>query len=279
MKRIVLGSVMLLLAASAIPAAAQPSEVHVPVPTGWTAVDREYRYGRENLWEYINGAAELFLKYRYSELVVADFEQGDGALTVCVYDMGSPLDAFGIFEAEKPAKAEVLADIGSAAVLQPPYRGLLIKDRFYVKIEAGGGDIPAEALRGAMRDVAAGLPGDNGLPPELAALPEDGRVPGTVAFAGGDFLGFEDLRACLYADYEDAEGNEYRLFVMKPNAAFLRNERGKWTQTEHDGRAVFTREVPYRGVVVLMGDQERLLGVSGVEEIELATGLLISLLR
>jgi hypothetical protein len=251
----------------------------VPVPTGWTAVDQEYRYGRDDLWEYINGAAELFLTYRFQELVVADFEQGDGGLTVSVYDMGGPLDAYGIFEAEKPAQAEVLADVGSAAVVQAPYQGLLIKDRFYVKVEAGGGDVSAAALGDAMGEVAAGLPGESGLPPELAALPATGRLPGTVAFAGGDFLGFEDLRACLYADYEGADGNGYRLFVMKPSAAFLRNERGKWAQSEHEGRLVFTREIPYRGVVVLLGDDERLVGVSGFAEVEAAVAVLAPLLR
>ena len=279
MRRIVLCSVLVLLVAAVITAVAQPPqppELHVPVPTVWTAVDQEYRFGRENLWEYINGAAEMFLTYRFRELIVADFEQGEGAITVSVYDMGLALDAFGIFETEKPAAAEVLADIGSAAVLQAPYQGLLIKDRFYVKIEAGGGDVPAEAFRGALQDVAAGLPGDSSLPPELAALPDDGRVPGSVAFSGINFLGFEDLRGCLSADYEDADGAAYRLFVMKPNAAFLRNDSGKWAQSEHDGRLMFTRQIPYSGVVVLLGDEERLIGVSGVDEIEAAIEVLTS---
>jgi len=279
MRRTVLWAVLILLAAAAIPAAAQPPELHVPVPTGWTAVDQEYRYNRETLWEYINGAAELFLTYQFRELVVADFEQGDEAVTVSVYDMGRPLHAFGIFETEKPSSGEVLEDVGSAAVLQAPYQGLLLKDRFYVKIEAGGGDVTAESLRGALQDVAAGLPGTSGLPPQLAALPETGRVPGTVAFAGSNFLGFEDLRACLYADYKDASDQEYCLFVMKPGAAFLRNDDGKWTQSEQDGRLLFTRTIPYRGVVVLMGDEERLIGVSGLEGIEPATELLSSLMQ
>jgi len=278
MKSIVLCSVLFLLAVAALPAAAQPPEVNVPVPAGWTVVDQEYRYDRDNLWEYINGAAELFLTYRFRELIVADFEQGDGAITVNVYDMGRPLDAFGVFEQEKPASAEVLVDVGSAAVLQAPYQGLLLKNRFYVKIEAGGGDVSAELLRGALQDVAAGLPGDDMLPPQLAALPEAGRVPGSVAFAGGNFLGFEDLRACLHADYEVA-GDEYRLFVMKPNAAFLRNDGGKWARSKQDDRLLFSRSVPYRGVVVLLGDEERLLGVSGLEEIEQATALLTTLLQ
>ncbi len=279
MKKIAAGLMLAVLALMAMPAVAQPPGVNVPVPEGWVLVDEEYRYGRDNLWEYINGAAELFLTYRFQELVVADIEQGESGLTVSVYDMGNPLDAYGIFETEKPKEAEALADVGSAALLQPPYRGLLIKDRYYVKIEAGGGDIPAEALAGAMEDVAKGLPGENGLPTELAALPEKGRVPGTVAFAGSDFLGFEDLKACLYADYLDDDGSEYGLFVMKPNKAFLQNESGKWTQSKHGEHLVFAREIPYRGVVVLMGGPKQLIGVSGFSEVEQATELLAALMR
>ena len=274
MSKIVFGSVLVMLAVFAITASAQLSEVHVPVPDGWIAIDQEYRYDRETLWQYINGAAELFLSYRFRELVVADFEQGDGAITVYVYDMSRPLDAFGIFEAEKPTQATVVEDVGSAALLQAPYRALMIKDRFYVKIEVGSGDVSSATLRGALQDVAAGLPGDSDLPPELASLPEEGRVPGTVAFAGSDFLGFEDLSGCLYADYEDTEGEVYRLFVMEQSNRFLRTADDKWTRSEHEGQLLFTRSIPYRGVVVLLGDEERMIGACGFETVAAATEIL-----
>ena len=279
MKRTALGAVLIALAVNALPVAAQPPGIKVPAPDGWTAVDQEYRYDRETLWEYINGAAELFLTYRFRELVVADFEQGDEMLTIGVYDMGSPLDAYGIYETEKPSGAEALTDVGSAALLQPPYRGLLIKDRYYVKIEAGGGDIRGEALAGVLRDVAEGLPGENGLPAQLAALPEKQRVPGSVAYSGSDFLGLEDLEACLHAEYRSAEGKEYGLFITKPTAALLRNDASKWTESNHDEHLVYTREIPYRGLVVLMGDREQLIGVTGFSDVAQATALLETLMR
>ena len=277
MKKTVL--VLVLTVLVTVTGNAQPPGIHIPVPDGWTAVDQEYRYGRDNLWEYINGAAELFLTYRFKELVVADFEKGEEAVTVSVYDMGSPLDAYGVYETEKPAEAELLNDAGLVGVLQPPYRGILIKDRHYVKIEAGGGDISAEALLGALLDVANGLPGENGLPSELTALPTEGRVPGTVAFAGSDFLGLEDLKACLHAEYKDADGNDYGLFVMKPTDPFLRNESGKWALSATGEHMTFTREIPYRGVVILMGDPEQKIGVSGFEDVEQAAKLLKTLMN
>jgi len=74
-----------------------------------------------------------------------------------------------------------------------------------------------------------------------------------------------------------AGGGEYRLFVMKPSASFLRNENGRWTKSEHKGRTLYSRQVPYSGVVVLLGDEEQLLGVSGLDQVEPAADLLMSL--
>ena len=65
--------------------------------------------------------------------------------------------------------------------------------------------------------------------------------------------------------------------VMKPSAAFLRNETGKWTQDEHEGKSLYSRQVPYSGVVVLLGDEEQLLVVSGFDKVESATELLTSM--
>jgi uncharacterized protein DUF6599 len=202
---------------------------------------------------------------------------------VSVYDMSRPLDAFGVFESEKPDDAEVLDGMGSAAVLQPPYRGLLLKDRFYVKVEAGGGDVTSAMLEAAMKDIAAALPGDNQLPAQLSALPESDRVPGTVAFAGANFLGLDDLSNCLHADYKTAEGREYRLFVMSPSRSFLDNAAGRWTKNADPAGAeaelLFSRQIPYSGSVVLLGDETQLRGVSGLPDVAQAVELLNTLSR
>ena len=270
--------VFLLVLGAASMAAAQPEPVKVPVPSGWTAFDEEYRYDRENLWEYINGAAELFLSYGFRELIVLDVEKGDSGLTVCVYDMGTPLDAFGIFDREKPADGKHLSDIGALAILQPPYRGLLLKDRFYVKVEIGGGAVSEEELSSILGEVASGLPGVDGLPAQLEALPETDRVPGSVAFAGRDFLGVADLSNCLHAKYLKADGTQYQLFAMKPSKSFLKGASKKWVVEERaDGGLLIWRKIPYSGAVVLLGDETQLLGAAGFDDYKEATALLESL--
>ena len=275
---LLLPAALLFVLASARPATATASDdgaIHVPVPTGWTATGDEYRYDRENLWEYIDGAAELFLSYDFRELIVQDIEQDDRYLSVSVYDMGRPLDAFGVFERESPADTAPLEDIGALAVLQPPYRGLLLKQRFYVKAEVGGGEFTDEQLAEVLRAVADGLPGNDDLPPELSQLPNSGRVKGSVAYSGQAYLGLSELQGCLHADYALPDGTTFSLFVLEPRRALLENISGRWTRTElPDGRFRLWREIPYAGVVVLEGNEQYMIGISGVDDVERALALL-----
>jgi len=46
----------------------------------------------DNLFEYINGAAEAYLSYDFKGLIVADFgaDASKATLTVEIYDMGIP---------------------------------------------------------------------------------------------------------------------------------------------------------------------------------------------
>jgi hypothetical protein len=250
----------------------------VPVPAGWHAPDQEYRFGPDNLWEYINGGAELFLTYHFRELAVRDLERDDLFATLSVYDMGHPMNAFGVFERECPAGHPRLADPGAGAVLQPPYQGLMYKDRFYVKVEAGGGDLDAAVLREILAAAAAGLPGTDDPPAQLALLPAENRVPGSVAYTGSDFLGVADLRNCLHADYEDpATGRAYQVFAMRAGGDPFATLSRRWHVEEKAGEVVAWREIPYRGVVVLRRTDRGALGIVGCEDREQALALLAAM--
>jgi hypothetical protein len=137
--------------------------------------------------------------------------------------------------------------------------------------------VDAPVLQAVMKDIAAGLPGKDVLPPALLALPEKGRKPGTVAYTGSSFLGVDDLQGCLHADYE-MDGQTFQLFVMAPSKGLLANKRGKWAVTDgEDGEKVYRREVPYTGTVVLAGVGAQLLGVAGLEDGDQALALLQSM--
>lgn len=268
----------LLLACCLSPVLAQPAADTgiVPVPEGWTAPDQEYRFGPDALWEYIDGAAELFLTYDCRQLAVRDLERGELAVTVSVYDMGRPLNAFGIFERESPTDGARLQAPGGGAVLQPPYRGLMFKDRFYIIVDVGGGGgVDELTLRDLLAAIAAGLPGSDLPPAELALLPEANRKPGTVAYTGRDYLGLADLRSCLHADYADPDsGRNFQIFVMRSAGDPFASISRQWQVKENGGELLAWREIPYQGVVVMKKIAEGAVGIAGCEDLEQALALL-----
>ena len=69
--------------------------------TGWTPAGEPATYPAEKLWEVIDGAAEQYLSYDVQGLSTCDLGQGDLLVTVSIYDMGSRLNAFGIYGSER----------------------------------------------------------------------------------------------------------------------------------------------------------------------------------
>ena len=66
----------------------------------WTLEFGIEHYTPDNLYEYINGEAELYNDYGFAEMITAYYTQSDGgdaAIAVDIYDMGAPLSAFGIY--------------------------------------------------------------------------------------------------------------------------------------------------------------------------------------
>jgi len=49
----------------------------LPELESWTLVDSPQVYHPENLFEYINGAAESYISYGFKELIVAEYKVRD----------------------------------------------------------------------------------------------------------------------------------------------------------------------------------------------------------
>ncbi|HEX9933932.1 MAG TPA: DUF6599 family protein, partial [bacterium] len=67
---------------------------------GWMPQGQPVHYMPDNLYEYIDGEAELYLSYGFKELAALVYYAGspeDTFVTVDVYDMDKPLDAFGLY--------------------------------------------------------------------------------------------------------------------------------------------------------------------------------------
>ncbi len=70
-----------------------PSEIY-----GWKAQGEVEIYDRETIFDYIDGAGEIYLSYAFRKLMVFRFLKApDPTIFVELFDMGSPEEAFGVF--------------------------------------------------------------------------------------------------------------------------------------------------------------------------------------
>ncbi len=109
---------------------------HDPGITGWQLAGDSYHYLPGNLYNYINGAADLFISYGFVKLVGAEYTPGSDRkdyLIADIYDMGNKLNAFGVFQSKRNPESSLLK-IGTGAYGDEKYI-FFYKDRFYAEIQ------------------------------------------------------------------------------------------------------------------------------------------------
>lgn len=270
MRRLILATAL-----GAVALSCQPAPQGILEIEGWTAVGEPATYGADGLWELINGAADTFLAYGFEEVTVQRYSRDGVTASIAVYDMGTPLDAFGIFRTEAPAEEPALP-IGTEAVVSPPYQCLLLKDRYYVKVEAYEGDIDQATGESLVSAIASALPGEAGLPPEFDVLPTDGMVPGSAQYTREALFGLTELEETVHARYTGNDDAEYRVFAVLDDAADAVWSRLEieWQVLHMDGIPVRFREVPYSGLVGAVRGDGTVVGVAGAADEERLLNLL-----
>lgn len=122
-------SVIIYLFAGSINLIAQ--QITIPIPSGWQLKNQPVIYTPDNLWDYIDGAADLFYRYQFKNLQVVYYTDSAGDyITLELYDQSSPLYAYGVYSQERPEKTNFL-DIGTEGYAEPGIINFLIDDFLY----------------------------------------------------------------------------------------------------------------------------------------------------
>lgn len=175
----------------------------VPSVEGWKEDEARQSFFPDSLYEYIDGAAESYLSYDFRELLVVQLKRapGEATLTVEIYDMGTPTNAFGIFGAERYPENQPAA-AGDLGYLEGESLNFMA-GRFYVKLLSFGlGEGTAAALSGYAVKVAGAVAEKGVLPPFLRAFPAENLVARSEKYVRKNFLGYEFLHDGYVATYK-----------------------------------------------------------------------------
>jgi hypothetical protein len=174
-------------------------------------------YGKDNLSELIDGEAESYVSYGVKELATTEYAPDGGTdpdarVTAHIYDMGTPLMAFGRYAEHKndEYRYEKLGTDGFAGGSNV----IFYKGQYLVELSAGTAAPDMEKkLLSLARAIEAKLPAADGaeLAP-LAKLPADGRRAHTERYAVENVSELDGLGAGFWVRY-DVGGKEARVFV------------------------------------------------------------------
>ena len=222
-----------------------------------------------NLYDYIDGAADSYLKYDFSELNMMRYEgEEDVTLKIEIYEHSSHKNAFGIYSNEKPLEGNWL-DIGAQGYLEEDVLNFY-KGKYYVKIMSN--DIKDEdVLINAAEYVAGKLPGETAPPAMSLGFPAENKIKNSERYINKNFLGYKSLSEAFTAEYETGE-NYFKLFIIEKESAddcikMLSDYTASINQNADvikEGRV--TIQDPYQGKIQLYLEGKMILGILDLDD-------------
>ncbi len=184
----------------------------------WQRVAAVRSFSKSNLYEYINGHAEYFLSAGFRALTVLEYRlPGDGqqpSAVVDVYDMGEPLNAFGVLVDEVGGGQSL--PLGDGAFGGPRSLGFL-SGHYYVKLAAFADGVPLHTLaEGVLQGLRKGSEGAGMLSLDGLFL-EMGKVLAT-RFVKENYRGWSFLQRVVERRFQRPDGQEGTQFALVVSA-------------------------------------------------------------
>jgi|GEM_PF-2442445 len=178
-------------------------------PPEWSLDEQVDVFSANNLYERINGRAELYLAYDVISMTTATFIKDDAwgdFLEVSVFDMGNPVNAFGIFSIERfpgetPLRLGRLSYRSDANIY-------IWEGSYYIVVVSSG---PQEEMGRKTLDLATKVTDvlPDSLEPVwgLSAFPRENLILDTIRYFNVDAMGLDFMQHTYTAVYHLQEGD------------------------------------------------------------------------
>jgi hypothetical protein len=235
---------MFLLVLTMMPQFGYAGDLFPAAVQGWilpTAIDT---YTPETLYQYIDGASELYISYGFAKLISRKYEKpGQPEIVVDFFDMGNAANAFGIFahSQEKP-QMEIGQDSEYLDGLLRFWKG-----RFYVSLLCSP-ETPESrsAVMELGRRLAEGILAAGTRPVVLDLLPVSGLIASTIRsfhhpawqntyvfISSENILEIGPQSEAVLAKYEQGEERPVVLLVLYPDSKVAERAFANLSRTFH----------------------------------------------
>lgn len=206
----------------------------VPESAGeWRIEGEDCLYDRETIFDYMDGAGEVYLSFAYQKLFVRRFTRPpDEELTVELYDMGNPPDAFGIFTR---GRAGDDVGIGRDSEYRSGYL-LFWKGKYFVIVYTlVENEESKETVFEISRIIADNITEDGAIPDMVSLLPEENLIQKSIRYfhkhtdlnqhyflADDNILDLGMETEALIANYQEEDIYSFLLIIRYPEVGLAR---------------------------------------------------------
>jgi hypothetical protein len=191
---------------------------------GWSITLGPKFFEPQNLWEYINGQAEMYIDYGFELVGTAEYGSldGPGSVTIEIYQMQSPKHAFGIYAAER-SPLDTSIGMGVQGYLSENVLNFW-KGPYYIKLTSfQRSPETKETLMALAVGIDHKIDGSYAEPKPFACFPEDNRVSMSERFIPRNFLGLSFLKDGYRVSYQTRE-QSFQAFLVKTESKGMAKE-------------------------------------------------------
>jgi hypothetical protein len=244
-----------------------------PEVPGWKFQEEKRVYNNGDLWELINGAADIFLSYDFRDLHIAEYTSNDQIIRVELYRHSTPENTFGIYTAERmPDYPQVT--IGSQGYKSQGIVNFLAGN-YYVKVMSAGSQEASEAdIALVAEKVDKQLAQPVGLPAVLNYFPSAGKEVLSDAYIAQNFLGYSFFHSAYTMRYN--QKSEFQLFIIHATVEEIRKMTDAYVKQLKEDKVKNKGELmifddPFNGTLFMQPKGDYLVGVVNTEDEETAT--------
>ena len=245
----------------------------------WIRAPEIQHFAGDSLYDYIDGAAEMYHKYEFVEVVAAEYRLGERVITADIYSFRRPDRSFGMYATLRPDGPDTLA-LGIEGFAFGPNL-VFVKGAYVVNVYGyEDTDETVADTRAIAAAIEQRLVGTTRKPEMFSHFPQSRRIEFTEKIFAEAFLGQDFLRDIYTIDLSDdlsgraparfflAEDESRRMFdAWRESAArggtSIRVLSGMQLPAGWVGGECLVLEDHSYGVVLVAWDSGKMFGVVG----------------